>query len=389
MITYSTKLRSIPHPLVLRGWKGTKFIRLLSKYFITVNQLYIADDVKTAKKADEQRHTKIAESLKIRYKKYKDEFRDTLLKYELMKTGSLAIDSQLMNYETVLSSLFKAECISVKNTVNSVIYTLRLKESKDEFVYILNDNRGLEPTGRIQLSKYDYWDLKLPSLSISGASGSGKSRVAYYIINQMLRETSAENIFICDPKADELAVYSRQIFKLKQVYTEKEDILRVMQRVNQLMIERYNIRQNHDITKDGKMVEFEPVFVVFDELSAFQAMLSKKPDKDTKEKEADVFNSLFKQLAVKIRACNIHFLIISQQLNVQNLGGSTELREQMSIKIAMGNITSENYKMNFNENKDKSQILTKDSVGSGYIQVEGQEVKNYQAPMIYTEYEYR
>lgn len=387
MITYSTKLCSIPHPLVLRGWKGTKFIRLLSKYFITVNQLYIADDVKTAKKADEQRHTKIAESLKIRYKKYKDEFRDTLLRYELMKTGSLAIDSQLMNYETVLSSLFKADCISVKNTVNSVIYTLRLKESKDEFVYVLNNERGLEPTGRIQLSKYDYWDLKLPSLSISGASGSGKSRVAYYIINQMLRETSDENIFICDPKADELAVYSRQIFKLKQVYTEKEDILGVMQRVNKLMIERYNIRQNHDISKDGKMVEFEPVFVVFDELSAFQAMLSKKPDKDTKEKEADVFNSLFKQLAVKIRACNIHFLIISQQLNAQNLGGSTELREQMSIKIAMGNITSENYKMNFNENKDKSQILTKDSVGSGYIQIEGQEVKNYQAPLIYTEYE--
>lgn len=379
MITCSTKLCSIPHPLVLRGWKGTKFIRLLSKYFITVNQLYIAD---------EQRHTKIAESLKIRYKKYKDEFRDTLLKYELIKTGSLAIDSRLMNYETVLSSLFRAECISVKNTVNSVIYTLRLKESKTEFVYVLNDERGLEPTGRIQLSKYDYWDLKLPSLSISGASGSGKSRVAYYIINQMLRETSDENIFICDPKADELAVYSRQIFKLKQVYTEKEDILGVMQRVNKLMIERYNIRQNHDISKDGKMVEFEPVFVVFDELSAFQAMLSKKPDKDTKEKEADVFNSLFKQLAVKIRACNIHFLIISQQLNAQNLGGSTELREQMSIKIAMGNITSENYKMNFNENKDKSQILTKDSVGSGYIQVEGQEVKNYQAPMIYTEYEY-
>lgn len=388
MITYSTKLRSIPHPLVLRGWKGTQFIRLLSKYFITVNQLYIADDVKTAKKADEQRHTKIAESLKIRYKKYKDQFGDTLLKYELIKTGSLAIDSQLMNYETVLSSLFKAECISVKNTVNSVIYTLRLKESKDEFVYILNDDRGLEPTGRIQLSKYDYWDLKLPSLSISGASGSGKSRVAYYIINQMLRETSDENIFICDPKADELAVYSRQIFKLKQVYTEKDDILQVMQQVNKLMIERYNIRQNHDISKDGKMVEFEPVFVVFDELSAFQAMLSKKPDKETKEKEADFFNSLFKQLAVKIRACNIHFLIISQQLNAQNLGGSTELREQMSIKIAMGNITSENYKMNFNENKDKSQILTKDTVGSGYIQIEGQEVKNYQAPMIYTEFEY-
>ena len=388
MITHSTKLRSIPHPLVLRGWKGTQFIRLLSKYFITVNQLYIADDVKTAKKADEQRHTKIAESLKIRYKKYKDEFRDTLLKYELMKTGSLAIDSQLMNYETVLSSLFKAECISVKNTVNSVIYTLRLKESKDEFVYVLNDDRELEPIGRIQLSKYDFWDLKLPSLSISGASGSGKSRVAYYIINQMLRETSDENIFICDPKADELAVYSRQIFKLKQVYTEKDDILQVMQQVNKLMIERYNIRQNHDISKDGKMVEFEPVFVVFDELSAFQAMLSKKPDKDTKEKEADVFNSLFKQLAVKIRACNIHFLIISQQLNAQNLGGSTELREQMSIKIAMGNITSENYKMNFNENKDKSQILTKDTVGSGYIQIEGQEVKNYQAPMIYTEFEY-
>ena len=388
MITHSTKLRSIPHPLVLRGWKGTQFIRLLGKYFITVNQLYIADDVKTAKKADEQRHTKIAESLKIRYKKYKDEFRDTLLKYELMKTGSLAIDSQLMNYETVLSSLFKAECISVKNTVNSVIYTLRLKESKDEFVYVLNDDRELEPIGRIQLSKYDFWDLKLPSLSISGASGSGKSRVAYYIINQMLRETSDENIFICDPKADELAVYSRQIFKLKQVYTEKDDILQVMQQVNKLMIERYNIRQNHDISKDGKMVEFEPVFVVFDELSAFQAMLSKKPDKDTKEKEADVFNSLFKQLAVKIRACNIHFLIISQQLNAQNLGGSTELREQMSIKIAMGNITSENYKMNFNENKDKSQILTKDTVGSGYIQIEGQEVKNYQAPMIYTEFEY-
>lgn len=380
---HSTKLRKVPNPFLLKLWKKAPSIRLRIKYFIAANKLYLADDIKTSQNADKQRHTKIADSLTIKYKVTIDEYQDYILHLELQRSGAGTIDNRLLDFETTLSSLFSAPCIRVQNTISSVTYLFRLKESKNEFIHVLSNDKTQFKKNEIKLSKYDNWDLNLPHLSLSGQSGSGKSRMLYYIINQIMHETESENIFICDPKSDELSVYSKQIFKLSNVYTTKQDILHTMKKIEKLMEERYKERNLHDITQTGTMLKFEHTFLIFDELSAFQAILEKKNKENINEKE--LFHRILKSLAVKARACNIHLILVAQQLSSENL--PTEIREQMTIKIALGSLSPENYKMNFSESKETKQLFDKTEKGSGYIKIEGNTVKDFQAPKILTQWE--
>lgn len=379
-----SKIRKIASPLVLKALRTSPFIRHKLQYFLTVNELYIKADVKTSQDKDKQRHTKIADSLLIKYKTFRDEYDDKVLELELMKTAHSKIDRSLLDYEGPLGSLFNSPVLKVENLQNRVLYRLRLKESKTGFYHVISDNREQLRKGSIKLSKYDIWNYKdIPHSSLSGPSGSGKSRLLYYIINQAMQETKDENIFIVDPKRDELAVYCRELMRLHRISTEKDDIIKTMRLLVNTMKDRYRQKEFAGL-ENGKMLEFQPIFIFFDELAAFQATLNAKNTKD-KISEKEEFLNMLRSLILEGRAANIHIMLISQQLNANAV--PTEIRDSLGLKIALGEISPENYRMNFGESRDKSQILTNTSLGSGFIKNGTKPVQPFQAFSIYTPYE--
>lgn len=376
MFKRSTFLRGVPSSLRLTLYQYGS-VRMKLKYFIYANQLFIKDDVKTSADDTGQRHTKIAHSIRAKWHKYKDQYHDTILEIEFMKTGSALIDNRLADFELQLSTLINAECLTVKSKIKSVIYKFKIKESKESYQWVLTDNVELNTENRkIKLDKYHDWVLdEIASMGIFGTSGSGKSRLSYYIINQMMTVTDAHNIYICDPKSDELAIYCSQIFKLPNVADDYDTIKSYIEKTHEIMESRYSKRKNFANENNGKIMKYPPVFLVIDEVAALK-LVNKKDFANSEDK--------LKSIALKGRACNVQLLLICQRPSVESL--PSDIRDQLKIRVLLGNPANpETFKMALGESRDQNKILEKQR-GEGYILVDGKNgIDNFKAPFISTE----
>lgn len=375
MFKRSTFLRGVPSSLRLTLYQHGS-VRMKLKYFIYTNQLFLKDDVKTSADDTGQRHTKIAHSIRAKWHKYKDQYHDTILEIEFLKTGSALIDNRLSDFELQLSTLINAECLTVKSKIKSVTYTFKIKESKEIYQWVLTDEVEHDFEKRkIKLSKYHDWVIdENASMGIFGTSGSGKSRMSYYIINQMMSITEKNNIYICDPKSDELAIYSSQIFKLPNVADDYETIKSYIDKTHEIMEQRYSERRNFANQNNGKIMKYQPVFLVIDEMAALK-LVNKKDFVNSEDK--------IKAIALKGRACNVQLLLICQRPSVESI--PADIRDQCKIRLLLGNVANpETYKMALGETRDKNQILDKQR-GEGYILIDGHGgIDNFKAPQILT-----
>lgn len=371
----STILRGVPSPLRLTLYQhGT--MRMKLKYFIYTNQLYIKDDIKTSADDTGQRHTKIAHSIKAQWFKYTDQYHDTILEIHFFRTGSALIDNRLLDFEVQLSTLTNAELLAVTSNNQTVIYKFKTRESKEPYQWVLTDNVDTDLTNRqIKLSKYHDWNLnEIASIGIFGTSGSGKSRMSYYIINQMMTVTNKENIYICDPKSDELAIYCSTIFNLPNVADDYETITSYIDKTYKLMSKRYNERKKFALENKGKIKHYPPVFLVIDEIAALK-LFDKKAFANAETQ--------LKQIALMGRACGVHMLLICQRPSVESI--PADIRDQLKLRILLGNpANAETFKMALGESRDKNQILEKKR-GEGYILIDGKQgIDHFKAPFIQT-----
>ena len=190
--------------------------RMKLKYFIQVNQLYLADDIKEIINEEQnQKSTQISLSSIIKWKYFRNEYQDKILNLIFFRQGSSLIDKKLLDLGPQLEALFKADLLDSNNFRDYVEYNLLVKESENETYFIDNEqDTNIIDEHTIRLSKYYNWNFsKLPHCLISGNSGSGKSFQLYEIISEAKKITDL--IFICDGKNDELTLYSKEIFKIK------------------------------------------------------------------------------------------------------------------------------------------------------------------------------
>lgn len=302
----------------------------------------------------------------IKYKTFTNEQNDKILLIEFSKLGVKKIDDQLPLLENALVAKLKAiRLIKINNQPTSVTYEILLKESEQETI-ILDDNIEPSKNDTITLDKYHLWNPNtVPHCLIAGPTRSGKSRVAYNIIKQLKSITDEKFIFVIDPKNDELREVCRNNFKLKYIETKQERIEQLIDFYFNLMMKRFDEKEKGKLETD-----FKHAFLIIDELAAFKNFYNTKKEYQEIEKK-------IKTIAMLGRAARIHIIIMLQQPSAENL--STELRDQLGVRILMGNpVNRETFVMALGQN-DK-EIFTKEQ-GEGFISINNK-VEDFKAPKI-------
>lgn len=338
-------------------------IRYKLKYFIQVNELYLVDEIKKTVNRDGQvqKMNDVQISIEIEYKVVKNEYGDSVLVVRLLKGGS-SIDDRIMDLGNQLQSLFKAKLLEKANTIGFVEYRLLYKEDKENEKCKLSEEVIYNPEGKIRLSKRKSWDyISKPHLLISGNSGSGKSYLLYSIIKKMKKETNKSNIFICDGKFDELQEVSENELGLSMIANNKEQIIEFIETVEEFMEQRFSNK-----TKDN-----EAIFLVVDEFAALSLVIEKK--------EWLEVNKRLKNIILKGRAANIHVLIAMQRASADSI--DLAVRDNTAVRIGLGNLSAENFRMVFGQTKKAGEIIKRDR-GQGYILIDGEEVSLFEAPYI-------
>lgn len=268
----------------------------------------------------------------------------------------------------------------------SALLNLPLEEKKDrpsvcEYHYFLKrPNRlNLTSSSRKEVNESEtinlgygvtYNPVKTPHILMSGGTGSGKSVLISYLLLEFLKQDSS--VYIADPKNSDLGSLSHYLGE-ERVATTPNNIARVVRLAATEMKERYafmnaNFKYGSNFSDHG----YKPVWVIFDEMGAFQASGT---DKQSKSVVSEVMEGI-KQVILLGRQAGVFILIAAQQMRSETL--STDLRDNLGLRISLGSNSAEGYRMVFGS-ATPDIIPPIEVKGSGllYMQGSGKEAAQY------------
>lgn len=347
-----------------------KDIKKLLQYFISANKLYetetievIGRDGKTRKDSHCSNYAKFGyweneTELIIRAYKLADKFSD-----------------KMNNFDTLLQALIKLPLNAKNDTISYCDYHFKKQADERLFVSSNNDNLEYNSSTVIPLNNNISWRIdKQPHALIAGVTGGGKTTFIFYLLIELLKMKSM--LYVCDPKKSDLGSL-KHILGEEFVATESNQISRVIRQAKEEMDCRYRTyKDNPDNFRFGasfKDYGLSPLFVIFDEMGAFRAGADKKVYTETMANLTEII--------LKGREMGVFVLLSTQQPNANNI--PTELRDNLSLRIALGNMGNEGYRMVFGESNTNIQSVS--SVGGAYIFLDGlgwDSPKPFEAPFV-------
>lgn len=214
-----------------------------------------------------------------------------------------------------------------------------------------------------------YDPVKCPHILVSGGTGSGKSVFITFLILELLKRQST--IYIADPKNSDLGSLSHY-FGEKYVATTPNNIARIVRLVVEEMQERYQyMRDNFLYGSNFADHGFKPLWLIFDEMGAFQASGT---DKKSREIIAEVMDGI-KQIILLGRQSGIFILVSAQQMRAETL--NTDLRDNLGLRIALGANSNEGYRMVFGS-ATPDHLKPIEVKGAGYLYMQGSGRENAQ-----------
>ncbi|HEL1574491.1 TPA: otitis media-associated H10 [Streptococcus suis] len=214
-----------------------------------------------------------------------------------------------------------------------------------------------------------YDPVKCPHILVSGGTGSGKSVFITFLILELIKRQST--IYIADPKNSDLGSLSHY-FGEKYVATTPNNIARIVRLVVEEMQERYQyMRDNFLYGSNFADHGFKPVWLIFDEMGAFQASGT---DKKSRETIAEVMDGI-KQIILLGRQTGIFILVSAQQMRAETL--NTDLRDNLGLRIAFGANSNEGYRMVFGS-ATPDHLKPIEVKGGGYLYMQGSGKENAQ-----------
>lgn len=215
----------------------------------------------------------------------------------------------------------------------------------------------------------NYNPVKCPHILVAGGTGSGKSVFISFLILEFLKRQST--VYIADPKNSDLGSLAYYLGD-KYVATTPNNIARIVRLVVEEMQERYQyMRDNFQYGTNFADHEINPVFLVFDEIGAFQASGT---DKKSKEIIVEVMDGI-KQIILLGRQAGIFILVSAQQMRAETL--NTDLRDNLGLRIALGANSSEGYRMVFGS-ATPDNLKSIEVKGAGYLYMQGSGRENAQ-----------
>lgn len=283
---------------------------------------------------------------------------DTELIIRAYKDGDCFTD-KMNDLDTSLSALFNLPLENKFDRISFCDYTFN--KSKDERIIVQNKSTFYNKTTLLPLTHNLCWNiLKQPHLLLAGVTGSGKTTFLNYLIIEF-KKMQAE-IYICDPKRSDLASL-KHILGANYVATDINNIAKLSRIVKEIMENRFiEYKENaKNFVYGYSFVDYKltPIFFIFDELGAFRANADKKVFSETLANLTEII--------LKGREMGVFCVLSTQQPNANNI--PTELRDNLSVRMALGNMSSEAYRMVFGE--DIKDLQTINGLGKGYIYLDG------------------
>lgn len=215
----------------------------------------------------------------------------------------------------------------------------------------------------------NYNPVKCPHILVAGGTGSGKSVFISFLILEFLKRQST--VYIADPKNSDLGSLACYLGD-KYVATTPNNIARIVRLVVEEMQERYQyMRDNFLYGSNFADHGFKPVWLIFDEMGAFQASGT---DKKSRETIAEVMDGI-KQIILLGRQSGIFILVSAQQMRAETL--NTDLRDNLGLRIAFGANSNEGYRMVFGS-ATPDHLKPIEVKGGGYLYMQGSGKENAQ-----------
>lgn len=340
----------------LQPFRYRNRIKKSLRYFLICNKLYI------------ERNKQIVHSARVGFK-----IRDDFIIIRAYKDGDIFVN-KLIDLDVLLSSLLGLQLDNKENSINYCDYYF--KRYKDTRIKLNNKNNLIYNNSNIILLNNNLsWNiLKQPHLLLAGVTGSGKTTLLNYLILEFKKMKA--DVYICDPKRSDLASL-RNILGADFVASDVNNIAKITRIVKEIMEQRFiDYKENStNFVYGASYVDYKlsPVVLVFDELGAFRASADKKVFTETMANLTEI--------VLKGREMGVFVVLSTQQPNANNI--PTELRDNLSVRVALGNMSSEAYRMIFGENIKDLQGFK--SVGSGYIFLDGlgwTSPKPFEAPYV-------
>lgn len=194
------------------------------------------------------------------------------------------------------------------------------------------------------------------SVGISGTSGSGKSYLTSYLLTQL--NNAGAKLVAIDPKSDDLSLLAKKLNIECLNTTNCETTTDFVENVNKLLarfISEINVRQKKYLETGVRVGK--KTYIVIDELIVLLSSANKI--------QSDLLKKFLEQIGVIGRSSGIHLILVAQDFNISSSGISSTLRNQLSVRIAMGNANSANLQYLFPD--VHSTIIVPKEVGTGII----------------------
>lgn len=285
--------------------------------------------------------------------------RSAILQYELDKQkGHILIKALITGDEKIIRPSFVEYHFYYKKPDRLVLQSRNQKQEIDNLDIDLGYGVNYNP-------------VKCPHILVAGGTGSGKSVFISFLILEFLKRQST--VYIADPKNSDLGSLAYYLGD-KYVATTPNNIARIVRLVVEEMQERYQyMRDNFQYGSNFTDHGFKPAWLIFDEMGAFQASGT---DKKSKEIIVEVMDGI-KQIILLGRQAGIFILVSAQQVNASTTL-STELRDNLFLRIALGANSNEGYRMVFGSaTPDKLKPIEEKGAGYLYMQGSGKETAQY------------
>jgi ferritin len=221
-------------------------------------------------------------------------------------------------------------------------------ENKMDFTFILENvklEKRLIPQSIDELLEEDLYKFKLstdltvdfnqtPHLICTGVTGSGKSTFLISLLAQCYNRNNI-NIYLIDPK--------REFVSLGSISEPQEILEKLKSIVEEMEARELEVGQKiTELGQNAKSFGYAPTMIFIDELTALVAAYDNKQKKE--------FDSLLRQLVLKGRANSYFVCIFLQNANSETI--SVAIRNNLNVRIALGNNSSEDYRFIFGQNTE-------------------------------------
>ncbi|MBF2593627.1 FtsK/SpoIIIE domain-containing protein [Listeria welshimeri] len=175
-----------------------------------------------------------------------------------------------------------------------------------------------------------------------GQTGSGKSFFIQMLIEQVNAKKPKHELFIIDPKRTDVYQIAKRLVGDKRA-ADKTNAIQLIKRFHERMRERQDELQSFFVSNPNKTYKDADLPVLILLIDEFGAL--RESWKTLAKKERDEIDSILSNVAFMGRQLGCILWIATQQMNAQTM--PTAIREQLVLKIALGDSDEQTYRTLF------------------------------------------